>query len=120
MIKAHSKAYKTKEIYIAESTHEHDPMLSEIEFWVLENYGMVVTCSYREKLHKHDLHGVIPVRAKDIRSWCYNDPEEVEKAINSRWVYDPNRTYKRVALYHDSGKGPHIHLQVHPNTRRRL
>lgn len=111
--------YKTEEVYLNHCTKEHDKTLSEIEFWIVNNFGMMVTCAYRKQYHKSDLHGVIPVRAKDIRSWCYKEPEKVVEAINKRWAYDPSRPTKKVAVYHNSGQGIHIHLQVHPNTKRR-
>ena len=111
--------YKTKEVYLNHATKTHDKKLSEIEFWIIKNFGMLVTESYRKKKHKHDLHGTSPVRAKDIRSWHYDKPEKVVDAINERWAYDPQRPTKKVAVYHNSGQGIHIHLQVHPNTARR-
>ncbi len=42
--------------------------------------------------------------------------------LNYYWTYDPNRLEKKVALYEttqDFGStAPHIHIQVHPDTRR--
>ena len=108
--------YKNEQVYLAHTTMRHDKKLSRIEFWVINNFGMLVTCAFRQKQHANDLHGVTPVRAKDIRSWCYDDPRAVAKAINDRWEYDPLRPDKVVALYHNSGQGEHIHLQVHPRT----
>ena len=108
--------YKTKEVYLNHATKEHDKTLSEVEHWIIETFGMLVTESYRPQLHQHDLHGTDPVRAKDIRSRCYSTPEDVAEAINKKWQYDPSRPRKLVAVYHDSGQGPHIHLQTHPNT----
>lgn len=93
-------------------------MLSEIEFYVMKAFGMMVTCAYRKKRHPNDLHGTNPVRAKDIRSWCYDKPTQVVNVINKVWEYDYKRPGKKVAVYHNSGEGYHIHLQVHPNTRR--
>lgn len=43
----------------------------------------------------------------------------VADAINRRWIYDPRRPEKPVALAQKHGTGPHLHLQVHPATRRR-
>lgn len=112
--------FKTEEIYLAHATKAHDPMLSSIEYYIIETFGMLVTCSYREKRHPNDLHGTLPVRAKDIRSWQYKRPEEIVKTINTLWIYDELRPNKKVALYHNTGEGAHIHLQVHPNTRKRV
>lgn len=44
----------------------------------------------------------------------------IAKRVNRRWAYDPNRPGRfSVAYAKPHGSGPHIHLQVHPNTRRR-
>ena len=43
---------------------------------------------------------------------------KITDEINKYWIYDPERPEKKVAIYHDAGSGKHIHLQVHPNTRR--
>lgn len=62
-------------------------------------------------------HESIPLRAFDVRS---RDDKGVEfpwvqklvAIINKRWIYDPARPAKSCAMYHDIGKGPHLHLQV--------
>ncbi len=118
-IKPGDLKYKSDSIYLNHAEYRHDKKLSEIEYWIIKTFGMMVTCAYRKKKHRYDLHGFDPVRAKDIRSWCYINPIVVCKAINDKWVYDPLRPKMVVALYHDSGQGAHIHLQVHENTRKR-
>ena len=48
--------------------------------------------------------------------------EEVAAAVeylNGRWQYDHERPSKPVAYAKPHGNGPHIHIQTHPNTRRR-
>ena len=81
---------------------------------------LVVTEGYRDPLHKGDVHSTIPVRAIDIRSWVYSNPEGIVEYINEEWEYDYIRPQKHVAIYHSiKGGGKHIHIQVHPNTRRR-
>lgn len=112
--------FKDKDVYMSNATHAHCHRLAEIEFWVLSNFGMLVTCAHRRSRHSNDLHGTDPVRAKDIRSWCYKDPEKVVAAINAMWVYDPSRPHMLVAVYHDAGSGKHIHLQSHPHTTIRV
>ena len=97
------------------------PLLITILLDVAKEHGLVITESYRPKKHRNDLHGTSPVRAIDIREWCYSPikAKEIEREINYRWEYDYKRTEKKVAWIHDSGKGIHFHIQVHPNTRRR-
>ena len=99
--------------------HQFSPLLSHILIDVAEKLGVVITESYRKQRHANDLHGTDPVRAIDIRSWCYAYPEAVANHINDRWIYDPGRPDMKCALLHDAGKGIHFHIQVHPYTRRR-
>lgn len=100
----------------------HDPILIDIICYVAEKYGLVITESFREKLHPNDLHGTDPVRATDIREWCYvgSIAKEIETDINKRWLYDPGRPHKNCAWIHENRKtkGVHFHIQVHPSTRR--
>jgi hypothetical protein len=42
----------------------------------------------------------------------------VAAAVNRKWVYDPSRPRIKVAFAAKHGTGPHVHLQVHRNTRR--
>ena len=79
---------------------------------------VVITCGYRKG--DKGVHGSIPCRGVDIRSWVFKNPVSVCNYINSNWEYDFNRPEKFVALLHTAGSGTHIHLQTHPNTRRRL
>lgn len=99
-------------------TKKFDVKLINIINWVAVTYGIVITESYRKKRHANDLHGVNPVRAIDIRSWCYSKglAEKIEKEINNRWSYDPSRPDMVVAKIHDIGNGIHFHIQVHPYT----
>ncbi|MCP3944521.1 MAG: hypothetical protein GY710_24005 [Desulfobacteraceae bacterium] len=99
-----------------------DPMLTTIIIWVAVTFGLVMTESFRNKTHANDLHGEKPGRAIDLRTWCY--PEDlaykIRDKINQKWIYDPNRPEKQVAIIHDVGKGLHFHIQTHPSTVRRV
>ena len=94
-------------------------MLQEIILSTADKFGLVVTESYRKQKHRNDLHGTDPIRAIDIRSWCYTYPEGVADWINETWIYDPDRPDMKCAILHDAGSGMHFHIQVHPMTRRR-
>lgn len=101
-------------------SHKCDIKLEKILAWWEQYVGdFVITEFYRPQRHGNDLHGVEPVRAIDLRSWIYSDPEWVCNRCNLSWVYDPNRPEKKVCVYHNAGSGKHFHIQVHPNTRRR-
>jgi hypothetical protein len=114
---------KNPEVFEGLLKHTLYPTLTEVVVWIAKTYGLVVTESYRKQRHPNDLHGVLPLRAIDIRAWCYNGGFErariIEQKINEEWVYDPGRPDMKVALLHDSGQGVHFHIQVHPLTRRR-
>lgn len=66
-------------------------------------------------------------RSGDVRVWPLGRPghsmrEEMERiagSVNGLWSYDPNRPGKLVVYAKPHGTGPHLHLQVHPNTIRR-
>ena len=112
---------KDSEILYGLMTHRFNPVLAEIIMMVAGKYGLVMTESYRPQRNRNDLHGTDPVRAVDLRTWCYpaGKAEEIRDEINRLWVYDPKRPSKNVAIIHDAGAGVHFHIQVHPNTERR-
>jgi hypothetical protein len=68
-----------------------------------------------------------PYRALDGSIWTLGLPivpamaevAKVARKINEQWIYDPKRPKMVVCYVLPHGEGPHIHLQVHPNTRRR-
>jgi hypothetical protein len=95
-----------------------DRRLIMVLLWWMKRFGeLTVTESFRVKRHKHDLHGVTPLRAVDLRSWTYPNPQVIANEVNSVWQYDPARPKRLVCVYHNSGEGDHFHIQVHPNTK---
>ena len=93
------------------------PLLIDLYVWLLDRYedNIVLTCAYEDRDYP-STHSVDPLRAFDIRSWVFKDPQAVTDNINQHWKYDPDRMDMNVAIYHDVGRGKHIHLQVHDNT----
>lgn len=59
-------------------------------------------------------------RAADLRTKTFKDQaiqtELICHIINEQYTYDPARPKLKVAIGKTHGSGPHIHLQVHPNT----
>ncbi len=101
-----------------------DPTLIEVADYISEKYGMVITESYRPRKHQNDLHGTDPVRALDGRIWQYETvgvADRIAADVNSRWEYDPGRPHMKCVIIHRNacGDGRHMHIQVHPKTRRR-
>jgi len=62
------------------------------------------------------VHGTIPLRGVDLRLRNGRIGDALADLVNLAWVYDPDRPEKKCAIYHDVGKGEHLHLQVHPKT----
>ena len=62
-------------------------------------------------------HEARPCRAADIRSNNFTDDEclAIQYAINSTWIYDPDRLNIKCCKYH-GGTAMHFHLQVHTKT----
>jgi len=74
----------------------------------------IVTSAYR---HGDDgVHGTWPVRGCDRRVRLPSVALYMVQYVDNLWLYDPDRPSLKCALYHDAGHGPHLHLQVHPNT----
>lgn len=102
----------------------YHPVLKQVVVWI-ESEGLlpdelVQTSGYRPaRPGTHSTHGTIPCRAMDLR--CYDDElgKDVQDMVNRTWIYDPERPQLRVCLYHDTGEGRHLHVQVHEHTRRR-
>ena len=106
--------------------------METVECWP-ESEDLVVTCIHRsyaedDAIGGSGIHAVgPPYRAIDVRIGNLDaDPtqaqvkaEEVASTLNNRWAYDPGRLNLMVAVAKPHGTGPHLHLQVHPNTARR-
>ena len=64
-----------------------------------------------------------PYRAIDVGVMAFADPQGTATTygnmINEAFEYDSARPALKVAVTEPHGTGPHIHIQVHANTRRR-
>lgn len=63
------------------------------------------------------VHGTQPVRGYDRRMREASVGEAIVDYVNAQWIYDHERPWKLCCIYHDTGKGPHLHFQVHANTQ---
>lgn len=93
------------------------PKLIALLMWIVVRYGkdkVIITSAFRKD--DPGVHGTIPLRGFDLRSWVFKDPYEITEDINKVWIYDPSRPDKHCCICHDIGRGVHLHLQVHPNT----
>ncbi len=96
-----------------------DPTLREILSLIEASTGVEFTITSLYRIGDDGPHGTLPLRATDLRCRTSTLGLAVETLVNSRFRYDSDRPAKQCAIYHDAGSGAHIHLQVHPNTRRR-
>jgi len=95
-----------------------DKNLRIIALEIEEQFGeKVITSLYR--IDDSGVHGQLPLRGIDLRCRTGAHGIEVSNYVNDRWVYDSSRPKKLCAMCHNVGKGQHIHLQTHFNTRRR-
>ena len=90
--------------------------LRKLMLWTAKRFRIFITEGHREKRHPNDLHGTLPIRAIDIRTRIYSDPQKIADEINENWIYDPKRPHMKCAVYGDQNHLDHIHLQVHPTT----
>ena len=110
---------KDSSVLISLLQTEYDSILIDIIVWLSHEFPnrIVITCGYRPG--DPGVHGTNPCRGIDIRSWTFKHPAKKVNYINLCWEYDSERPHKRVAIFHDVGLGSHLHIQSHPNTRRR-
>lgn len=84
-----------------------------------ENTGFEFTLTSLYRIGDTGVHGQLPLRGMDLRCRSIRLGEQLEQMINEEWIYDPSRPDMKCAILHGEGANLHIHLQVHPNTRRR-
>ena len=92
------------------------PMLVEIALAVEEHFGFEFTITSPYRIDDSGVHGTLPLRGIDLR--CFDDEVGIiiEAWINRNWTYDSNRPHKMCCIFHDTGKGNHLHIQTHSNT----
>ena len=96
------------------------PKLRELLAAIGDHFGeqnLLITSLYR--IGDSGVHGTLPLRGTDLHSWSAVWGRNVASWANGEWIYNEKNPEKAVALYHDAGNGFHVHLQVHPNTRRK-
>jgi len=93
-----------------------EPLLKSLALEVEHNYGVEfkITSLYRE--NDTGVHGQIPLRGIDLSCPDKEFGIIVEAYVNRKYTYDPDRLHLMCCVFHDTGSGYHIHLQVHSNT----
>lgn len=111
---------KSKEIFRVLMSKTYPQDLIDIALEVLDGIAILeealptITSAYRED--DPGVHGYC--RGLDFRSWHIKgfELDRICSQINKKWQYDPERPEMVCLMHHDIGRGPHLHLQVHPNT----
>lgn len=113
---------KSEKILLALMLNEYDPILCLIALDVAEkiiNYGKtpMVTSAFRDD--DVGVHGQKPCRGIDLRSRDLRRTQAIAitDEINQKWIYDQSRPDLKVIVFHDTGRGPHFHIQSHPRTK---
>ena len=83
----------------------------------LTGWEPTVTSLYR--MDDAGVHGQLPLRGIDLRMRNIEIGKRIAVIVNERWQYDFNRPDMKCAIIHGIGAKLHLHLQTHPNTRRR-
>ena len=112
--------FANQKIFNRAHIHGWSSQLTSVVLWLPTIMDtIVVTSAWRPvKIHGGDsgIHTRTPLRALDLRSRIYSNPQKIADEINDYWIYDPARTHYKVCFYHTTGRGFHYHLQVHPST----
>lgn len=96
-----------------------DSTLRDILVWLEVKTGQTFTITSLYRINDSGVHGALPLRGTDLRCRNKEIGRQIEKLINDHWQYDQARPDKKCAVLHGSGRNMHIHVQVHPNTRRK-
>lgn len=97
-----------------------DITLRELLAWLEDSTGIdfTETSSYREG--EGSVHNTLPCRGYDLRMRSKPIGDAICAHINYTWHYDSARPLKKCAMIHGLDNNMHIHLQVHPNTTKRI
>jgi len=101
------------DLYQLEFIH---PTLRAVLRWLDSRFGFLFILISLYRLGDPGVHGTLPLRAVDLRCRSNRLGPMIAELINAHWKYDPDRTDMTVAIFHDTGKGPHLHIEVHQNT----
>lgn len=92
-----------------------DTALIPIVNFVSARFGLDIITSALRPENRYGVHGQTPLRGIDLRCRDETIAAYIANEVNLRWQYDRDRRSKECALAHKA----HLHLQVHPNTKRR-
>ena len=101
------------DLYQLEFIH---PILRAVLRWIDSRFGFLFIITSLYRIGDPNIHGTLPLRAIDLRCRTQKLGVLIADMINAHWKYDPDRPEMVVAIFHDTGRGYHLHIQVHENT----
>jgi hypothetical protein len=125
---------KTERLFaeIPNMDHNLQDVLKDV-FVAWPCHSITLTCIHRTReediaVNGNGVHNTFPHRAVDVgirnlganRVEFWRRARSVATAINRKWSYDFHRPNLKVAVCIPHGTGPHLHLQVHRFTRRKV
>jgi len=81
--------------------------------------GIVFTITSLYRIDDAGVHGTLPLRGADLRMRNAAVGDRIAQLINAKWQYDRRRPELTCAVLHGEGSNLHLHIQVHPRTKRR-
>lgn len=100
-----------------------DKKLRLVVVWLELELGVEFTGTSLVRFDDPGVHGLpekgLKLRGLDLRMRSKHIGRNIEAMINDNWEYDPARPHKAVCMLHGKGANLHLHLQTHPNTRRK-
>jgi hypothetical protein len=92
------------------------PILISLLEWLEEETGFEFTETSSYRKDDPGVHGF--GRGEDLRCRNGNVGLAIQRLINDNWQYDPSRPTKECCILHGAGSNLHLHIQVHPNTKK--
>lgn len=96
-----------------------DKRLRNLVLWLEKETGLEFTVTSLYRIKDKGVHGTLPLRAIDLRIRYKKIGKSIENLINDIWKYDPQRPKKMCAVLHGEGSNLHLHIQVHPLTKKK-
>jgi len=92
---------------------------------------MEITCIYRTQeeeeaaggktgVHRTTPHRAVDLRVKNLGLNFQGKADAVAEVLNDLWRYNEAKPNLKVAVSKPHGSGPHLHVQSHPHTKRRV
>lgn len=96
-----------------------DKRLRKILVWLEKETGLELTITSQYRIGDRGVHGTLPLRGTDLRVRSKTVGKELELLVNDVWEYNSKKPGRFCAMMHGKGANLHLHIQTHPNTKKR-